>query len=73
MTLIFYLFYSELYLISRMILLKACIINHDLTSKEFIWWEVGWREIKQNLCGVFFDVVFGLLFLARVRVQLRKI
>lgn len=32
----------------------------------------GGREVKQNLCGVFFDVVFGLLFLAGVRAQLGK-
>lgn len=32
----------------------------------------GEREVKQNFCGVFFDI-FGPLFLARVRVQLRKI
>lgn len=42
-----------------------------MTSKEFDekW---GEREIKQNFCGIFFDI-FGLLFLAGVRVQLKKI
>lgn len=39
-------------------------------SSEGRW---GGREVKQNLCGVFFNAAFGLLFLAGVRIQLGKI